>query len=140
VARQINASINRRRVWESVRRSAFYVAAAAACILVGIDIGKQQYLPAPSAPSAVNQNVAMNSNTGNSNLANSSIVNSNGGAVPVNILDSNGRVVAMPSFQTIQEATDFARQFNNPNNTPVRASYTGDLGQNVVPVSDVQQF
>jgi len=134
VSRQINSAIGRRRVWESARRGAFYVTAAAACMLIGINIGRQQGLITPAAPNGISQNVAqnvaMNSNVGNANTS----------AVPVNILDGSGRIVAMPSFQTMQEANNFARQFNNPNSSPVRTVSSGDAGQNVVPVSDVTQF
>ncbi len=97
----------------SVLNRGFSIAAvAAACILFGFTVGwmgREKYLP--GSPQDQNnpmvQTVARNTGVGNGSLAAGLGAHGNGKFV-VEVRDDSGNVVAVPQFESIEEARQFA--------------------------------
>jgi hypothetical protein len=128
---RIDRSVRRRRNLEWTHQALRYVTAAAACIVVGFGVGWVErgngLQGGPGQTTPVQQVIASNQNNA---------PGGNIGAVPVAIRDVNGNVIAVPQFDSVQQATQFIDDLK----TSQTRAQSRDLGSNVVPVSDEQQF
>jgi hypothetical protein len=135
LADRVNRSIHARTFWEYARRGVSYAVAAAACIVLGVQIGRMgpgggtSGLAAGPAQQSAAQEVSMADHPSH-------------GAFQVAIRDPNGNVIATPRFDTRQEAIDFVADLSSAQSRTaspaVESSERQNLGQNVVPASDEQ--
>jgi len=111
---RVSAAIHRRNWIEGIRRSLVYVTSAAACILVGFQIG--WFERGPTAPMGVPGPQA---------------------GLPVAIRDvNNGNLLSEPVFNSQQEVGQFYRDVNELQQAA--PPQDRESSQNVVPASDEQ--
>jgi anti-sigma factor RsiW len=114
---RVSASVARRRWVEGLRRSMVRVAAAAACILIGVQIGWMEHHPEQAT-----QGQQLMSQVSPAGLL-----------VPIH--DDRGNIIGVPVFQSPQEASQFTRDVNALQTQPQPEH---ESNQNVVPASDEQ--
>jgi hypothetical protein len=137
LTRRVSRAMRGRTTWEYARRGLSYAVAAAACIIVGFQVGRTggggNSGPVLAQAASQSSQVHLASADDSSKL----------GAFQVAIRDQSGDVIATPRFATRQEAVDFvgdlnAMQSRSAAPTTVEMPERHDAGANVVPVSDEQ--
>jgi anti-sigma factor RsiW len=120
VSDRVSAAVHRRRWIEGIRRTLVYATSAAACIVVGFQIGWFERGPMMAAP-----------------MAQSGLASAQSAGVPVVIRDVNGNVIGTPVFASQRDVGQFYRDVNDLQQ--VSPQQDRESNQNVVPVS-VEQY
>jgi hypothetical protein len=143
VNNRITASMRRQNMWAWSRTATNFVAAAAACLMIGIGIGRMDRQGGTSSG-------GLTSSPGTSLVPVATNMPSNPGnisGIPVEMRDNAGNIVAVPHFASQSEANQFANIMNNTQGQPLQVPSqlfgqprdfgpTQQPGQSVVPVSD----
>lgn len=135
---RVQASMDRRRVWSMQVRWMSAVASAAACLVVGLMIGRFLLAPAPTTPAGNSASVAQNSNKTDPDQGKIEFVGSTiPGPYEVQLADPTGRIIGVQHFNSLEEARQFTEDVNRMQQRPSPLSPYRD--SRIVPAS-AEQF